>query len=156
MLTQTNEQLDRFLAEDVMGWHDNGMGMWVDEKSRPRMYTSKKYIKYDEGASVWHPTADITQVIWCAEKWCNTIGCAITCTYVSVSKTWIIELWNGAWDIACHTENEKQSLAISLALYEAYCVSLVGKRKLTEEEQEYAMKIDLKSYEKYIKGDKNE
>ena len=145
-MTQTNEQLDRFLAE-MMGW------VWFEGWWCLQHENRDEYIMEDGD---WHPTTDIAQAIECAEKWCNTIGCAITCTYASVSKTWIIELWNGAWDIACHTENEKQSLAISLALYEAYCVSLVGKRKLTEEEREYAMKIDLKSYEKYIKGDKNE
>ena len=68
MTQPTNAELDRFLAEEVMGWCDNGMGMWVDKKGRPRMYIYKKYVKYDEGAPIWHPSADIAQVMECAEK----------------------------------------------------------------------------------------
>ena len=117
-MTQT-EQLDDFLAREVMGWRlgkvEAGEYVWEDENYHIYYY-AKPYDNLPE-RMFWHPTTDIAQALMCAEKWCNDIGCAITCTYVSVSKTWTVEL--DAWDIRYSIENEKQSLAISLALYEA-------------------------------------
>ena len=63
-----NETLDRFMAEEVMGWHtgDKELDMpwdvvaehwWIDKDDI--------YINF---VSDWHPTTDIAQVMECAEK----------------------------------------------------------------------------------------
>ena len=138
-----NETLDRFLAEEVMGWHLVA-GLWRDEAG------SVTYNAYANDG--WHPTTDIAQAKDCLDAWHNKSTCNISTLYRNGNNV-VVTLDDGNIVLASvSSSHEGVSRAICLAIYEAYCVSLVSTRELTEEEQEYAMKIDLKPYEKYMKG----
>jgi len=142
-MTQTNEQLDDFLAREVMGWKINSYR------------NGELYAITADGHAIdmfWHPTTDIAQAKDCLDAWHNKSTCNISTLYRNGNNV-VVTLDDGNIVLASvSSSHEGVSRAICLAIYEAYCVSLVSTRELTEEEQEYAMKIDLKPYEKYMKG----
>lgn len=150
-MTQTNEQLDFLLAKEVMGWRlgtvEAGEYVWEDENYHIYYY-AKPYDNLPE-RMLWHPTTNIAQAMMCAEK-LDPLSIEI---YRPIFK-------GGNYSVRLvyqHPETyeataETIEIAICLAVHEAYCVSLVSTRELTEEEQDYAMKIDMKPYEKYMKG----
>ena len=65
----TNKQLDKWLAEKVMGWTNNGV-RWVDKDDKFDFYSD--YItaltQYPEAGKEWHPTTSIEQMYLCEDK----------------------------------------------------------------------------------------
>ena len=109
-MTQTNEELDRFLAEEVMGWM----------KSEPPMVGEYQYPTSDGVRVVysWHPTTDIAQAMECAEKFItgkNNMYFMLTTDDEGDVK---VEFENGD-EVVGWSDNKSIPLAISLALYEA-------------------------------------
>jgi hypothetical protein len=118
-MTQTNETLDRFMAE-LMGWHidrvaDGYPYWWLSEDNKPLMLCSD-----------WHPSTDIAQAMECAEKWCedNDAGYELEggeygekgkFLYRAIFTIW---LYRSQGHKRFTGEGTKE-LAICLALYEA-------------------------------------
>ena len=112
MTQPTNAELDRFLAEEVMGWSICGEGKNACYcKGAGHNYA---HVSFND----WHPSADIARAIGCVKKWCNDNAGAMTADWDANRNTWIINLWREDWD-AAEIENEEYAFAICLALYEA-------------------------------------
>lgn len=55
----TNEELDKWLAKKVMGWHIEGYYYWDSDHNRIML------------VSDWHPSTSIEQAMMCLEKYCD-------------------------------------------------------------------------------------
>lgn len=70
----TENELDRVLALELMGWHVNGNGSWwaPDEKGK---------LRYRGKLNSWHPTTDIAQAMMVAQKISDKGWIVLTLTY---------------------------------------------------------------------------
>jgi len=121
-----NEQLNEFLAEEVMGWHSGKLPILTDR----REYWLDKYGNGIMLVENLHPTTDIAQAIECAEKLLREDGnkrIEITIEsnedgipYCEVSVVDIGRWMKGEiYPYMGESENITLSLAICHAIYEA-------------------------------------
>lgn len=67
-----NDELNTFLAGEVMGWYKDPLGSWWDK--REDKFSGYMWLAGKKLFPLWHPTTDIAQAMMCAEKWCDDAG----------------------------------------------------------------------------------
>ena len=123
-----NEQLNEFLAEEVMGWHkerndyvdsryrDIDEFQWVDRSGKILYHVTKSETLTAGGSQhYWHPTTDIAQAMMCAKEADKELHIHIAdhhgCPFEVESKF-------GEFSLVCHSV-EEVARAICHAIYEA-------------------------------------
>ena len=119
-----NKALDRFLAEEVMGFVKNEPTISGYHSPMKEKDCLPSYVIYD-----WHPSTNIEQVLMCAEKYLDDNDCYIE----MITKSWKVGKYKqgkghsheyahyyidqlGKWYGGIVAET--RGLAISFALYE--------------------------------------
>ncbi len=110
----SNADLDRMMAERVMGWHEVKHGYcsyatglpydhpcWQDEDNEPTVFVSD-----------WHPSSDIAQAFMCAEKAFDGKGFDLR---MQPEGVWTVILEKDYW-VTADTPAEAICLAIKKAL----------------------------------------
>jgi len=62
MTDQELQQLNKWLAENVMGWKQGNNGQWEFDREHGSRYPLHHFTH-------WSPTTDMNQAMMCVEKW---------------------------------------------------------------------------------------
>ena len=102
-----NDQLDEWLAVNVMGWHEDSdhMNLWLDKDGK--ITTDKED---------WQPTRDLNQAVMCAEKWSKDNDCEMVIYYKS---HWVV-------DFRCGSLYPIHGDSLTRALCEAVAMAVEG------------------------------
>jgi hypothetical protein len=116
-----NIDLDRWLAENVMGWQKETIYNWGNPEADYGVWYSSTKDDWEYGIEEWHPTTNLLQAMECVDKMIAD-GCGIEIesglyNLRNESRNWLVTIDGN--DTEEYISNPSLPLAICEAIYRA-------------------------------------